>query len=150
MVKRPEPCKCDICHISGILWQENHSFFKRMQIMKSNTHQWLSVIIPPYKYMQHHSNEGCLLSSEKKLWCRVLEVNKKQVPLTSYSLKIRIDSVNQILKNKVTQTSNITILTRITTLRHWNTGLVSSGFNVTPWGEGASLALVGHPSIVSQ
>ena len=27
-------------------------------------------------------------------------VNKKQIPLKSYSLEIRIDSVNQILKNK--------------------------------------------------
>ena len=31
---------------------------------------------------------------------RVLEANKKQVLLKSYSLKIRIDSVNQILRNK--------------------------------------------------
>ena len=30
----------------------------------------------------------------------MLEANKKQVPLKSYSLEIRIDSVNQILKNK--------------------------------------------------
>ena len=36
----------------------------------------------------------------KKLVNRALETNKKQVPLKSYSLKIRIDSVNQILKNK--------------------------------------------------
>ena len=28
----------------------------------------------------------------------------------------------------------------------WNTGLVSSGASLTSWGEGASLALVGHPS----
>ena len=27
-----------------------------------------------------------------------------------------------------------------------NTGLVSSGVSLTSWGEGASLALVGHPS----
>ena len=27
-----------------------------------------------------------------------------------------------------------------------NTGLVSSGISLTSWGEGASLALVGHPS----
>ena len=27
-----------------------------------------------------------------------------------------------------------------------NTGLVSSRVSLTPWGEGASLALVGHPS----
>ena len=46
----------------------------------------------------------------------MLEANEKQVPLKSYSLKIRINSVNQILKNKekVTQTRNINILTRIT------------------------------------
>ena len=30
-------------------------------------------------------------------------------------------------------------------LRHWNTGLVSSGVNLTSWGEGASVALVAHP-----
>ena len=48
-------------------------------------------------------------------WHRVLEANKKQVPWKSYSLKIRIDSVNQILKNKekVMQTCDINILTRI-------------------------------------
>ena len=46
----------------------------------------------------------------------MLEPNKKQVPLKSYSLEIRIDSVNQILKNKenVTQTRNTSVLTRIT------------------------------------
>ena len=36
----------------------------------------------------------------EKLVTRVLEASKKQVPLKSYSLEIRIDSVNQILKNK--------------------------------------------------
>ena len=30
----------------------------------------------------------------------MLEANKKQVPLKSYSLEMGIDSVNQILKNK--------------------------------------------------
>ena len=30
--------------------------------------------------------------------------------------------------------------------RHWNTALVSNGASLTSWGEGASLALVGHPS----
>ena len=46
----------------------------------------------------------------------MLEANKKQVPLKSYSLEIRIGSVNQILKNKekVTKTCSINILTRIT------------------------------------
>ena len=49
------------------------------------------------------------------MWHRVLEANKKQVPWKSYLLKIRIDSVNQILKNKekVMQTCDINILTRI-------------------------------------
>ena len=32
------------------------------------------------------------------------------------------------------------------TLRHWNTGLVSSGASLTSWGKGSSLALVGDPS----
>ena len=32
------------------------------------------------------------------------------------------------------------------TSRHRNTGLVSSWVSLTSWGEGASLALVGHPS----
>ena len=36
----------------------------------------------------------------ENLWRRVLEANKKQVPLQSYSLEVRIDSANQILKNK--------------------------------------------------
>ena len=30
--------------------------------------------------------------------------------------------------------------------RLWSAGLVSSGASLTSWGEGASLALVGHPS----
>ena len=33
-----------------------------------------------------------------------------------------------------------------TSLRLWNTGLVSSRASLTSWGEGASLALAGHPS----
>ena len=65
--------------------------------------------------MQRYFSESCLLSSEKNLWRSVLEAIKKQIPLQSFSLKIRIDSVNQILKNKekVMQTRNINILTRI-------------------------------------
>ena len=68
--------------------------------MAFDTHRRLPPYFFPYKYTQRFSSEGCLFSSEKKLWRRVLEVNKKQVPLTIYSLTIRIDSVNQILKNK--------------------------------------------------
>ena len=46
----------------------------------------------------------------------MLEVNKKQVSLKSYSLKIKTDCVSQILKNKekVTYIHNVNILTRIT------------------------------------
>ena len=56
-----------------------------------------------------------LIYIRKNLWCRVLEVSKEQVPLKSYSLEIRIDSVNQILKKKeVKETHNISMLTRIT------------------------------------
>ena len=45
----------------------------------------------------------------------MLEANKIQVPLKNFC-KIRIDSVNQILKNKekVTETRDINMLTRIT------------------------------------
>ena len=71
-----------------------------MEILIFDTSLQLSTIISPYKFMQHHFSEGSLFSSEKTSDLRVLEANKKQVPLKSYSLKIRIDSVNQILKNK--------------------------------------------------
>ena len=37
-------------------------------------------------------------------------------------------------------------LLEISSSRHWNTGLVSSGVSLTSWGEGASLAFVGHPT----
>ena len=48
---------------------------------------------------QGYSDEGCLFSSEKI--CDVeSEANKKQVSPKSFSLKIRIDPVNQILGNK--------------------------------------------------
>ena len=69
-----------------------------MKILIFDTHRWLSVIISPYKFMQRHFSEGFLFSSEK--WRSVLESNKKQVPAKSHSLKIKIDSVNQILKDK--------------------------------------------------
>ena len=70
-----------------------------MEIMTIYTHWWLSAITSPYIYIEHHSSEVCLFSSEKT--CDgVLEANKKQAPLKSYSQKMRIDSVNQVLKNK--------------------------------------------------
>ena len=68
-----------------------------MDIMTFDTHQQLSAISSPYKYTQCHSSDS-LWNLEKT--CDILEANKKQVPLKSYSPKIRIDSVNQILKNK--------------------------------------------------
>ena len=70
-----------------------------MEILIFDTHWQLSAIISPFKFMQHHSSEDCLFTS-KKTCDVVLEANKKQVPLKSYSLELRIDSVNQILKNK--------------------------------------------------
>ena len=58
-----------------------------------------------------------LIYIEKNLWHRVLKANKKQVPLKSYCLESRIDSVNQILKNKEkviqTRNRNISLRTRI-------------------------------------
>ena len=89
----------------------NHPFFKRMEISISDTHRQLSAIISPCKSVRHYFSERCFFSSEKNLGRRMLEANKKQV-----SLKIRTDSVNQILKNKekVTKSYNINILTRIT------------------------------------
>ena len=70
-----------------------------MEILIFDTRRPLSAIISPFKFTQRHSSESCLFTLEKT--CdRVLEANEKQVPLKSYSLEIRIDSVNQILKNK--------------------------------------------------
>ena len=104
IVKGAEPMKYDIHLVSGILWQKWIIPLKEWRSF--DTHRQLSAIISPYKSVRHHFSEGRLFSSEKNLWRSVLEVNKKQVSLKSYSLKIRINSVNQILKNKekVTQT----------------------------------------------
>ena len=80
-----------------------------MKILIFDTHRRVSAIISPFKFMQCHSSE----EANKK---HMLEANKKQVRLKSYSVEMRTDSINQILKNKekVTQTRNICILTRIT------------------------------------
>ena len=69
-----------------------------MEIFIFNPDRLISAIIAPYKFTQHHSREGCVFSSEKT--CDSVLANKKQVHLKSYPLKIRIDSVNQILKNQ--------------------------------------------------
>ena len=80
-----------------------------MEILIFDTHQLLSAIIYPFQWRLQ-------IYIGKNLWHRVLEVNKKQVPLKSYSLEIRIDSVNQILKNKekAKYTRNKSMLTKIT------------------------------------
>ena len=89
-------------------------FCKRMEIMRFDTHQRVSAIVSPYKCTQYHSSEGCLFSS-KNLWHGISEGKKKQIPQKSNFLKVRIDSLYQILRNKekVTQTHNHA-LTRIT------------------------------------
>ena len=54
--------------------------------------------------------------NEKATECyRMLEANKKQVSLKSYSLKIRIDPVRQVLwnKEKIKQIRNLNVLTRL-------------------------------------
>ena len=53
-----------------------------MEILIFDTHQRLSAIISPFKFMQHHSSEDCLFTLEKT--CDVLEANKKQVPLNQF------------------------------------------------------------------
>ena len=66
IVKRAEPCKCDILIVSRIFWHKRiTTFFKRMEIFMFYTHRRLSAIIAPYKFTQGHANEGCLFSSEK-------------------------------------------------------------------------------------
>ena len=90
---------CYCFHFKDTLTLENQPFFKRMEILIFDTRRPLSAIISPFQFTQRHSSEGCLFTSEKACDI-VLEANKKQVPLKSYSLEIRIDSVNQILKNK--------------------------------------------------
>ena len=92
---------CYSSHFKDTLALENESAFKRMEILIFDAHRPLSAIISPVQFTQRHSSEGCLFTSKKNFWRRLLEANKKQVLLKSYSLEIRIDSVNQILKNKV-------------------------------------------------
>ena len=70
-----------------------------MEILIFDTYRPLSAIIYSFQFMQRHSHEVCLFTSGKTCGV-VLKANKKQVPPESYSLEIRIDSVNQISKNK--------------------------------------------------
>ena len=80
-----------------------------------NAHdQWLSAKIFPYKYMHRHSSEG------ENMWRRVLEANKKQVPLKSHFLKIKTDSVSKMWGRKERKSyinPNLNILTIITDLK---------------------------------
>ena len=50
---------------------------------------------------------------------------------------------DEILKGRAYE---VAINPKLLSPRHLNTGLVSSGVSFTSWGEGASLALVGHSS----
>ena len=66
IVKRAEPCKCDVLFVSRIIWHKRITpFFKRMDIFMFYTHWQLSVIIVPFKFTQCHSSEGYLFSLEK-------------------------------------------------------------------------------------
>ena len=83
-----------------------------MVILIFDTRRRLSVIISPYRFTVPFQWR-LLIFIGKNLWRRVLEASKKQVPLKSYFLEIRIDSVNQIMKNKEKVTQNTSILTII-------------------------------------
>ena len=109
--KRAKLKKIDIRLVLRILWH------KRITPSLKEWRLWhFSIIISPYKCKQDHSSEGYLFLLKKNLWLWMLKANKEQVSLKSYSLKIRIDSINQIFRNKekVKKTHNINILTRIT------------------------------------
>ena len=63
MVKRAEPCKCDIL-VSRILWHSRIIPSEWMFWYLIFT-WWLSAVISPCKFMQRHFSEGCLFSLEK-------------------------------------------------------------------------------------
>ena len=100
IVKRAEPCKCDILIVSRIL---------RHRRITHSLKEWIfSYLIltgdfPP-KLLRTSLRSAIRVKAacfdRKNLWSRVLKANKKQVPLKNYSLKIRIHSVNQTLKIK--------------------------------------------------
>ena len=78
---------CYSSHFKNTLRLENQPFSKRMEILIFDTQRPLSAIISLFQFTQRHSSEGCLFTSEKACDI-VLEANKKQVPLKSYSLEI--------------------------------------------------------------
>ena len=100
IVKRAELNKCDIRLISRILWHMRIApSLKEWRIwhcILTGNFLPLFLLISvcntiPVKATYFH---------QKKLWRWVLEANKKHVSLKSYSLKIRIDSINQMWRNK--------------------------------------------------
>ena len=94
IVKWVKPCKWVILLISRILTLENQPFFKRQYSLATFGRNFsFPVYTAPFQWR-------LLIYIRKNLWHRVLEANKKQLPMKSYSLEIRIDSFNQILRNK--------------------------------------------------
>ena len=114
IVKWAEPCKCGIHLVSRILWHKriNPSLKWRFSYL-IHTDDFSPWFFLTSLHCAIPLKAAILIG--KNLWRRVLEANKKQVSLKSYFLKIKIDSIKQILKNKeVTQTRKINMLTRIT------------------------------------
>ena len=88
-------------------------FFKKIEIMTFDIHRWLSNIISPYKYVRSAiPMSAAIFIRKKNLWRWMLETNRKQVLPKRYSLKISIDSVNEMSKIGKTKTWNTNILTR--------------------------------------
>ena len=101
ILKWPEPCKCFILFVSRILRHKRINLpFKKLRIC----YLILTGHVPPLFLLSSLCSaipaKTTYLYTRKTLWCRVLGANKKQVLLESYSLEIKIDSVNEILKNK--------------------------------------------------
>ena len=124
-----EKCFCS----GGNLWRDGKEswarysshlkdlWHKKITLSLRQWRLWYLIIISTYKYTNHHSSEGMVRKEafifiRKNVCSKVLEANKKQVPLKSYFLKIRIESVSQNVRNreKVTWSGKINILTRNT------------------------------------
>ena len=98
IVKWAEPWKCVILLVSRIFWH------KRINTSLREWRFWYLILIGHFasQFLVYAAPAQwrLLIYIRKNLWHRVLKANKKQVPLKNCSLEIRIDSVNQILKNK--------------------------------------------------
>ena len=117
IVKRAELNKCDICLVSRILWHKRIA--PSLKVWGLWDYVYSPVTFHYYFSLQVYAAPfqwRLLIFIEKNLWRWVLEANKKPVSLKSCRLKIRIDFVNQILRNKekVKQPRNVNILTRTT------------------------------------